>query len=419
MSEKIRVFHGNVVYSRSEKELIEKENRFTVVKNGVVEGSYEVLPDEFSGVTVTETGEDVLIPAFSDLHVHAPQYPQRGLAMDKLLSEWLTEYTFPLEEKYADKAFARSVYEAFVDDLVRHGTMHAAIYGTIHTESTEILVDLLEERGINAFVGKVNMDTDSPQGLCERTDVSLSETEKFLEAYAGNKYAVPILTPRFAPTCGRELLNGLGRLAKKYGVGVQTHLVESRWEREEAKRRYPDCSCDTQIYERAGMLGYGPLFGGHFIFPSDEDVRILKEYDGYAVQCPDATVNVIAGIMPTAVLQENGVRLAYGSDVAAGQSLAIYTQTARSVQLSKIKAFYEKEHKNITFTQAFYNATKGSGAAFGKTGSLEEGYAFDALLIGGMSDDYEKVRPKEIVERFCYAGETANIHARFLRGQEM
>ena len=81
----MEVFHGNIVYSRSEKELAEYTDSYLTVENGVIEGIYPVLPDAFCNLPITDFGEDVIIPAFSDLHVHAPQYPQRGLAMDELL----------------------------------------------------------------------------------------------------------------------------------------------------------------------------------------------------------------------------------------------------------------------------------------------------------------------------------------------
>ena len=208
---------------------------------------------------------------------------------------------------------------------------------------------------------------------------------------------------------------GLGKLADKYQAGVQTHLVESLWEAAEAKRLFPDCSCDTAIYEQLGLLGHGPLIGAHFIFPEAEDIRILKKYGGYAVQCPDATVNVIAGIMRTAALADQGVLLGLGSDIAGGHCLGIYSQIARSVQFSKLKAFYEPEgNRAIPFAQAFYMGTKGGGALFGNVGSLEPGYAFHALVIGGLSDPWQKLTPAQVVERFCYLGETANIHRRIM-----
>lgn len=415
----MQIYHGNIVFSKSERELVEYKDSYIAVDGGKVEGIYPVLPEKFSALKVKDYGEGVILPAFSDLHTHAPQYPQRGLKTDALLYDWLHKYTFPLEARYADEGFADKVYDAFTDDLLKSGTMHAVIFGTVHAEGTGRLIEKLEEKGIGAYVGKVNMDENSPDELCEKTDVSIAQTEAFLEKYAGNKNAKPILTPRFAPTCSRNLLFGLGKLAKKYNVGLQTHLVESKWEAAEAKRLFPDCSCDTEIYEKAGLTGYGPFIGAHFIFPSEEDIRILKKYDGYAVQCPDATVNVIAGIMPTAYLSQRGINLALGSDVAAGQSLNVFRQVAQSVQLSKIKSFYEPECSAIPFSQAFYMATKQGGALFGKVGSFEVGYRFDAIVIDGLSDGFLPLRPTEVVERFCYAGDTRNIRARFINGKEI
>jgi guanine deaminase len=278
----------------------------------------------------------------------------------------------------------------------------------------------MEERKLRAYVGKVNMDIQSPEYLCETAEESLYETEAFLEQYAGNRYAKPTITPRFAPTCSFELLKGLGTLGKKYGAGMQTHLVESRWEAQEAVRLNPDCRCDTEIYEKAGLLENGPVIAAHFIFPGEEDIRLLRKYGGYAVQCPDATVNIIAGIMRTAYLADEGIHLGIGSDIAGGHLPGIYTQAARSVQLSKMKAFYEPEgNRAIPFANAFYMATKEGGALFGKVGSLEPGYEFDALVIRDFSDPFRKTTPEETAERFCYTGHAEDIIAGFVHGEQV
>ncbi len=406
----LTVFHGNFVYSGSAAELAAYENSYLIVSDGIVEGIYEQLPEKYVGAPIEELGRGVLIPAFSDLHVHAPQYPQRGLAMDELLSDWLNKYTFPLEAKYADPEFAHAVYDAFVDDLISNGTLHACVFGTIHPEATGYLLERMEEAGMRAFVGKVNMDKASPDYLCETTGQSLRETEAFLEKYSANKLAKPILTPRFAPTCSRELMKGLGALARKYQAGLQTHLVESKWEASQALIDFPDVSCDTQIYERAGLMDNRPVIAAHFIFPSEEDIRILRDHNGFAVQCPDATVNVIAGIMSTAGLSEAVINLGLGSDIAGGHNIGLYSQVARSVQLSKLKWFYEPEgNRPIDFSEAFYMATKQGGGIFGKVGSFEKGYLFEGLLIDGLEDPYEKLTAREKVERFCYYGNKGNI----------
>ena len=413
----MELYHGQIVWAESAEKLAVRPDSYLAAENGVIEGIYERVPEKYSHVPVTDFGSGVIIPAFSDLHVHAPQYPQRGLGMDLLLEDWLNTYTFPLEAKYSDPEYASAVYEAFLKDLIANGTFHACVYGTIHREATSYLAKRMEEMKLRAYVGKVNMDIQSPDNLREAVGESLRETERFLEENADNRYAKPILTPRFAPTCSFELLKGLGRLGKKYRTGMQTHLVESRWEAAESVRLNPDCSCDTEIYEKAGLLENGPVVAAHFIFPSDEDIRILKKYGGYAVQCPDATVNVIAGIMKTASLAGQGVRLALGSDIAGGHLPGIYTQAARSVQLSKLKEFYEpEENRSVPFTHAFYLATKAGGALFGRVGSLEPGYAFDALVIRDFSDPFRPASPTETVERFCYTGNPGDITARFIGG---
>ena len=414
----MKLIHADIVYSEDREHLAVHPDSYIAVEKGKVKGIWPVIPEKYRNVPVTDHGEGVLIPAFSDLHVHAPQYLNRGLEMDLLLSDWLDKCTFPLEAKYADPQFAKLAYDAFVDDMLANGTMHACVYGTIHTEATSYLLERMDRSGIKGFVGKVNMDRSAPENLLEDPEDSLRQTEVFLEKYSANRNTRPILTPRFAPTCTRELINGLGRLGKKYNAGMQTHLVESLWEAEQAKLLFPECSCDTEIYERAGLMDNGPVIGGHFIFPSEDDIRIMRKYDSYAVQCPDATISVIAGIMQTGALLDQGMKICLGSDISAGHHIGVFTQAARAVQLSKLKEFYEPEgNRKISFPEAFWMATKQSGALFGGTGSLEPGAVFDALVIDGLSDAARKLSPEQVVERFCYIGTKENIKARYMDGQ--
>ena len=132
----MNIYHGNIVYSKSRDELCVHRDAFIAVERGIVEGIYEQLPEKFSCLPVTDFGNNVLIPAFSDLHVHAPQFPQRGLGMDLLLEDWLKSHTFPQEARYSSLEYAREVYEAFTDTLIANGTFHACVYGTIHREAT-------------------------------------------------------------------------------------------------------------------------------------------------------------------------------------------------------------------------------------------------------------------------------------------
>ena len=301
--------------------------------------------------------------------------------------------------------------------MVKNGTFHASVFGSIHRNSTGILLEKMDKFRMLGYVGKVNMDRNCPDYLRETTEESLQETEAFLHDYAGGIRVKPILTPRFAPTCTEELMMGLGHLAKQYRCGMQTHLVESRWEAAESMRLYPGYSCDAEIYERAGLLEYGPSIFAHVIFPTEADTAILRKYRSYAVHCPDATNSVIAGIMPAAALHDQDVDLSIGSDIAAGHHISVYRQIARTVQLSKLKEFYEPEgNRTLTFENAFCMGTKLSGTVFDRVGSFDTGCRFNALVIDGVEDPGFPLTPQKRLERFCYNGDDRNIIARYIDG---
>ena len=128
----MEIIHGDIVYSENKDKLNVFEDSYLVVEDGKVEGIYQEIPDKFKNVPLTDHGRGLIIPAFSDLHVHASQFIQRGIGMDLLLNDWLNIYTFPQESHFAEPEYAEPIYEAYVNDMIRNGTFHASIFPTIH-----------------------------------------------------------------------------------------------------------------------------------------------------------------------------------------------------------------------------------------------------------------------------------------------
>ena len=83
----MELYHGDIIYSESKDKLVIRENSYIAVENGKVEGIYPQIPEKFTGVPVTDHGTGLIIPVFSDLHVHASQFHQRGIGMDLLLND--------------------------------------------------------------------------------------------------------------------------------------------------------------------------------------------------------------------------------------------------------------------------------------------------------------------------------------------
>ena len=194
----VKIYHGDILFTPSADRLEIHENSYIIVEDGVVSQICEKIPEQYQGAEVIDYGDKLIIPAFSDLHVHGAQYVQRGIGMDCLLSDWLNHYTFPQESRFQNMEYAKNCYDAFVDDMLRHGTFHANVFATIHREATNYLFDKMEEKGMYGYVGKVNMDCNSPEFLTETTEDSLKETEKYLAEHEGSKKVKTILVEDFA-----------------------------------------------------------------------------------------------------------------------------------------------------------------------------------------------------------------------------
>jgi guanine deaminase len=176
---------------------------------------------EYRGRTLQLAAGTYGMPGFVDLHVHAPQYPQLGLALDRPLEEWLSTYTFPLEARYEDLRFAEERYRVLVDDLLANGTTTALYFATQHVESSKLLADICIERGQRALVGKVAMDDalSCPDGYRDaNAEAAISGTRAVIEHIRNHPQnsegnVLPVVTPRFAPSCSDAALSGLGSLA--------------------------------------------------------------------------------------------------------------------------------------------------------------------------------------------------------------
>lgn len=229
MNHKTFALKGNLCYSDRDRNLIINENSYVVCENGLCAGVFQTLPEAYKGIPTTDYGNAIIIPGFTDLHLHAPQYTFRASGMDMELLEWLNTYTFPEEANYADPEYAREAYGIFAEDMKASATTRACMFGTLHVEGTEILMDLMEATGLKTYVGKVNMDRNgSPELQEEDPMAAAAATARWLCDIDGKYHNVrPILTPRFTPSCSDELMNLLSVIQRNLQLPMQSHLSEN------------------------------------------------------------------------------------------------------------------------------------------------------------------------------------------------
>lgn len=319
-----------------------------------------------------------ILPGFVDLHIHAPQFPQTGKALDLPLSLWLQENTFPLESKYSSLSFAHSVYSSLVSTLLSNGTTTAVYFATIHNEASLELAKICLEKGQRALVGRVAMDNkeECPEYYRDNSaKEAIDATSEFIDKVrelTGNedKLVLPVVTPRFIPSCTDELLEGLGKLAKEKDCHVQTHCSESDWMHEYVKKRKG--KNDAQALNDFGLLSRHTILA-HSNFISDEDMELIFKKGSGVAHCPLSNFYFANSVFPLLYsIQQKNINVGLGTDISGGFSPSMLDSCRYSISSSYalndgVNPFLSSSERKfssnakIDFRKAFWLATGGGG----------------------------------------------------------
>lgn len=360
---------GDLCYSKDSTHLETVANGVLVCLEGRCAGVFPRVPEQYQGLPRYDFSGRLVVPGLVDLHVHAPQYAYRGLGMDMELLDWLNTNAFPEEAKFADLDYAQRAYSLFVEDLRRGATTRAAVFATLHGPATRVLMELLEASGLCAFVGKVNMDRNSPDILREESaEASARATVEWV----------------------RELC--------------------------------PSASCYGDAYASFGLFGGGvPTIMAHCVLSGEEEIAMLRERGVWVAHCPASNTNIASGIAPVRRFLDEGLRVGLGSDVAGGHSTSLFRAMADAIQVSKLRwRLQDQSLKPLTVEEAFWLGTAGGGAFFGPVGSFLPGCELDAVVV----DDRRlattrALTVRERLERVVYLSEDRDVAAKFVQGRQV
>lgn len=419
------VLKGNICYSEKEEKIKILENQYLVCAEGKSRGIFQEIPEEYKNFPIKDYNDSIIIPGLIDLHIHAPQYSFRGFGMDLELLEWLETNTFPEEAKFIDLNYADKAYDIFVEDLKNSFTTRACIFGTLHKEATLLLMDKLEKSGLAAAVGKVNMDRNSPEYLIENsyTD-SLETTVEWLENVKNKNYEniLPILTPRFTPSCTNELMEGLKKIQEEYKLPMQSHLSENPNEIKWVKELCSWADIYAEAYEKFQLFGgeYKTIMA-HCVYSNKKEINLMKKKGVFIAHCPESNVNLSSGIAPVRQFLNEGLHVGLGSDVAAGSNLNLFYAMTQAIQVSKLYwRLKDNSLKPLGIDEVFYMATKGGGKFFGKVGSFEKGFEFDAVILDDSRLKYpQELNTRKRLERMIYLADDREIKAKYVKGKQI
>jgi len=246
------------------------------------------------------------------------------------------------------------------------------------------------ESGIRARMGKVLMDSDSPDGLEEDTVRGLRDSEALIRRHHGAengriRYAV---TPRFAVSCTEECLRGARDLADAYeGVTLHTHASEN--EGEIAAVETETGMRNVHWLDEVGLTGEDVVLA-HCVHTDEAERAVLADTGTHVCHCPSSNMKLASGVAPVADYLDRDINVALGNDgPPCNNTLDAFTEMRQASLLGKVS---DLDPTAIAAETAFAMATvNGARAAgFEQVGKLTAGWKAD---IVGMTTDLTRATP--------------------------
>ena len=419
--------------------------------------------------------------------MHAPQFPYTGTATDlPLMGDcgWLESYAFPAERRLRRQAdgTARAVYQRVVATTLRHATTTAVYFATLDAEPCQVLVDVCVGQGQRALIGKVCMDRNAPEDYCQSTQQNVDETVQVMEYIyerAGKRQSarkhddddddtdfaddptvplplvLPVITPRFIPTCTPELLSQLGQLAAAHqNCHITTHASES-WDEVAFSRQCDDDGrTDCEILDAHQLLTRHCLLA-HAVHLTPSDGQLLRRRGAAIAHCPLSNFYFAGQCLPCRRLlsrpndQDDGqdlmssIPVGLGTDVAGGYSPSMMNAARMAViashalQQQDYKPNSRNDTSNTTTTptttshvldyrHAFYLATLGGATALRlqhRIGTFAVGMELDAF-VWSVDDNNVPWFPatdtiQDVFQKLCTLGDDRNVQRVFVQGREV
>ncbi len=262
------LLRGRVLsFLRAPQDIDDAESHLYLEDGGVlIEGGKVAWVGDFAaaeapGARVIDHRPHLIVPGFIDLHLHYVQSQMMAAYAGSLL-EWLNTYTFVEEQKYAQQGHAEAVAVDFFDALIRHGTTTAVAYCSSHPRSVDAYFAEAQRRNMLMVGGKVMMDRNAPEGLCDTAQSGYDDTKALIARWHGRGRAHYAISPRFAITSTPAQMDAARALVAEHPeCFVQTHLSENTAEIAYSMELYPGAKDYTGIYEDYGLLGPGRCWG--------------------------------------------------------------------------------------------------------------------------------------------------------------
>jgi len=238
------------------------------------------------------------------------------------------------------------------------------------------IAEAAERIGIRALLSSSIIDGETPETKNWRE--ALSVAENFVKKWKGrSKRIIPSFGPHAPYTVGPEAMEATAEAASKYNVPVHIHLSEDSREVEQIRQAY-----GVRPVEYAEMHKILDLrtIAAHVVWPSDEEIEILRRKRVLVSHNPVSNMKTSAGIAPIPKMISHGVIVGLGTDGAASNNILDMPETMKLTAL--IHKVANRDPTVVKAQDVVDMATVNPAMAMNLgTGSIEVGKKADIVII--------------------------------------
>ncbi len=321
---------------------------------------------------VIDAGGKVVMPGLINCHTHLAMTLLRGVADDMELMPWLQTKIWPLE-KHLNAERVRAGASLGALEMIKSGTTCFADQ-YFYMEEVAKAVDQSGIRGVLSY-GIIEMES------AEKRESELAAGEKLVRSCQGmaNGRITTMFGPHAPYTCSTECLLKVKELARKYGVGIHTHIAETKWEYDEIKKKYG--AHPVEYLDTIGFLG-PEVLAAHSIYLAPHGISIYKNRGVKPVHNPVSNMKLGCGVSPVPEMLKSGIPVALGTDGAASNNtLDMINEMKFAALLNKV---YKLSPTALPAEDVLKMATINGAKSLGmekEIGSIEVGKKADIILV--------------------------------------
>jgi 5-methylthioadenosine/S-adenosylhomocysteine deaminase len=202
-----------------------------------------------------------------------------------------------------------------------------------------------------------------------------------LAGWTGDRDRVrPAVAPTIPQHCSDYFIRGCAELARDFGVGLHSHVGESKVQAVTGIRRYGM----TQTAHLATLGVLGPHFTvAHGVWLDDDDMRRLGDCGASVAHNPGSNMRLGSGLADTRAMLGRRVNLGIGTDGAnCADNQNMYEAMRLASFVSKVRG--PDWQQWLTTREAALAATEGSARALGfgdRIGRLMPGFKADIVML--------------------------------------